>query len=225
MKKYLLVTLLFLSIKTFAQPGPASMQPSNFIKDATERTVTMKNGDMKNTPVNSHWQLHGTGFQPMISLGAGGFYLETSPENAAFSYVTQNAGNIPSASMMAPIDLPHNADIQSFEACYHDRSGLTNFPDCSLKFTFYRVLDNGCPPEVLGAIVSLNSGQLAACPIRCTALTPATNPNLTVDNKEYFYYVIVSSFDDDGSNGNANCGNWTTANLGVRGIQIEYKQK
>jgi hypothetical protein len=224
MKKILIVTLFFLTYWTFAQPGPATIAPASMIKDATERTVTMKNGEMKNTPVTSYWQLHASGFQPTISLGAGGFYMEYA-ENPEHSIVTQNAGNVVSASMMAPIALPHNADIVALEACYFDRSGQTNFPDCSLKFNFFRVLDNGCPPELLGSIVSLASGQVPACPIRCTALTLVPATSLIVNNKDYFYYLTVTSFDDNSANGVANCGNWATANLGVRGVQIEYKQK
>ncbi len=66
-------------------------------------------------------------------------------EHPEYTVVTQNAGNILSSSMMAPIDLPHNVDIQAFKACYYDRSPQTNFPDCSMIFTFYRVPDDGCP--------------------------------------------------------------------------------
>jgi len=221
-----LITILLFSVvhQTFAQPGPASIMPSSMINDATERTVTMKNGVMKNTPTVSHWQLHASGFQPMIGLGAGGFYMEYA-ENPQYSIVTQNAGNTQSASMMAPIDLPHNSEIQILEACYLDRSGQTNFPDCSLKFTFYRVADNGCPPETLGTIVSLASGQDPNCPIRCTNLTLSQATINIVNNQDYFYYVIAQSFDDNTANGTAACGNWATASLGVRGISVQYNQK
>lgn len=224
MKTIFTILLLATVSHTFAQPGPASIDPSSFIKDTQERTVTMKNGTMKNTPTVSHWQLHASGFQPTISLGAGGFFMEYA-EHPEYSIVTQNAGNTQSASMMAPIDLPNNTEIQVLEACYMDRSGTTNFPDCSLKFNFLRVADNGCPPELLGSIVSLGSGQDPTCPIRCTNLTLAPVTNLIVDNDNYFYYVMITSFDDNGANGSANCGNWANASLGIRGIHIQYLQK
>jgi len=142
MKKLLIISTLFLSINfAFAQPGVASLEPANLIKDAENRTLTMQNGNMKNTPVVSHWQLHASGFQPTVGLGAGGFFLENT-EHPEYSVVTQNAGAMVSASMMAPIDLPENAVIQYFEACYLDRSAATNFPDCGIKFNFFRVLTN-----------------------------------------------------------------------------------
>ncbi len=232
MKNPLLVFILFLSIKSFAQPGPASILPSSMIKDATERTVSMKNGEMKNTPVTSYWQLHASGFQPTVSLGANGYYFQTLIDGGGVGgadlglYVyTMNAGNIPSASLIAPLDLPHNADITALEACYWDRSGLVaNYSNCDLKFTFYRIIDNSCPPEVLGVISSLPSGNLDPnCPIRCTALTQIAPAIMTVNNKDYFYYVTVTSTDTGG--GGQSCGNWAAANLGIRGVQVEYKLK
>ncbi|MFN8432356.1 MAG: hypothetical protein U0V04_20425 [Spirosomataceae bacterium] len=224
MKKIKLLVFLLLTGKLWAQNGVANIEPANLIKDSEERTVTMKNGNLKNTPIVSHWQLHASSFQPTISLGAGGFYMEYA-EHPEYSIVTQNAGNVQSASMMAPIDLPHNSEVQVLEACYMDRSGTSNFPDCSLKFNFLRVADNGCPPEVLGTIISLGSGQDPNCPIRCTNLTLAPATINTVNNQDYFYYVLVQSFDDNGANGTANCGNWANANIGIRGIQIQYLQK
>ncbi len=233
MKKILTFALFFFTFLAFAQPGPATIAPSSMIKDATERTVTMLNGEMKNTPVTSYWQLHASGFQPMISVGAGGYYFLNLVDGGAPAggdlglYVyTLNAGNIPSASLTAPIDLPHNAEITALEACYWDRSGQSpNYANCDLKFTFYRIVDNSCPPEVLGIISSQPSGNLDVnCPIRCTAVTlPPAAPNRIVNNKDYFYYVVVASTDSGG--GGQSCGNWAAANLGVRGIQIEYKQK
>ena len=224
MKTIAILSLIILTGKLFAQNGVANIEPANLIKDAEERTVTMKNGNLKNTPTVSHWQLHATGFQPSISLAAGGFYMEYA-EHPEYSIVTQNGGNVPSSSLMAPIDLPHNADIQVLEACFMDRSGTTNFPDCSLKFNFLRVADNGCPPEVLGSIVSLASGQDPNCPIRCLSISlPIATINL-VNNRDYFYYLTVQSLDDNSANGNSNCGNWAQANLGVRGVQIQYLQK
>jgi hypothetical protein len=223
-----LITFVFLGFAhiLIAQPGPASILPSSFINDAEERTVTMKNGEMKNTPVISNWQLHASGFQPTISLATGGFFFE-SAESALLSVVTLNAGNIPSASMMAPVDLPHNSEIQSFKVCYRDQSNLTNFPDCAIKFTFLRIPDDGCPPETLGSIVSTNFGVAAnQCPIRCLSITPNPNANLTVNNKDYFYYVTATSIDENGAGGGLNnCGNWDGAELAIRGVQVEYRQK
>jgi hypothetical protein len=227
MKKILIISTLLKSMNfAFAQPGAASLEPANLIKDAENRTVTMQNGNMKNTPVISHWQLHGSGFQPTTSLGPGGFFLENT-EHPEYSVVTQNAGAVPSAGMMAPIDLPENAVIQYFEACYFDRSAATNFPDCSLKFNFFRIADNGCPAELLASIVTIQSGNAQdTCPIRCTTQTVVTSdPKYLVNNKDYFYYVVAISFDDNGANGVQNCGNWATANLGIRGVEIEYARK
>ncbi len=227
MKNLIFNLLVFIVSKTsFAQPGAANLEPANLIKDAENRTVTMQNGNMKNTPVISHWQLHGSGFQPTVSLGAGGFYLENT-EHPEYSVVTQNVGAMVSASMMAPIDLPENAVIQYFEACYLDRSAATNFPDCGLKFNFYRVADNDCPPELLGSVATIQSGNAQdPCPIRCTTQTVViSDPKYVVNNKEYFYYVIATSFDDNGANGVQNCGNWATANLGIRGVEIEFTRK
>jgi hypothetical protein len=230
--KKLIIIFLIVQFKCFAQPGPALMQPSGFIKDGTDRTVTMKNGEMTNKPVTSYWQLHGSGFQSTVSLGAGGYKYETLIDGGGvggadlglFAVTMTGAGT--SASMMAPIDLPHNSEMTAFEACYWDRSGQSpNFSNCDLKFTFYRIIDNSCPPEVLGVISSQPSGnQDVNCPIRCTAITlPPAAANLVVSNRDYFYYVIVSSTDSNG--GGQMCGNWAAANLGIRGIQIEFKQK
>lgn len=227
MKNLIFVLLAILASEaSMAQPGAASLEPANLIKDAENRTVTMQNGNLKNTPVVSHWQLHGSGFQPTVSLGAGGFYLENT-EHPEYSVVTQNAGAMVSASMMAPVDLPENAVIQYFEACYLDRSAATNFPDCGLKFNFFRVADNDCPPELLGSIVTIQSGNAQdLCPIRCTTQTVVvSDPKYIVNNKEYFYYVVATSFDDNTVNGVQNCGNWATANLGIRGVEVEYARK
>jgi hypothetical protein len=226
MKTLITFLLLGLAHVIIAQPGPASIDPASIIKDTVNRTVTMKNGEMKNTAINSFWQLHGSGFQPMISLGAGSFYL-TNNENADLSVVTLNAGNILTASMMAPVDLPHDADIVSFEACYQDQSLTTNMPDCGIKFSLYRVVDNACPPELIGAVLSEGSGGApAVCPVKCSAITfPFANLLLNVSNKKYFYYILATSLDVNGANGVINCGNWETAKLGVRGVSVEYKQK
>lgn len=230
MKK--LISLFFycqITTLAFAQPGPATLAPGNFIKDAENRTVSMQNGVMKNTPVVSHWQLHASGFQPTISLGAGGFYFEYG-EFAQYSVVAMNGGNVPQSSMMAPIDLPENAAIQYFEACYFDRSASNpnqTTEDCSIKFSFYRVAAEGCSPEVLGTIVSINSGTPQdVCPIKCSLLTVPGTSSFVVNNKDFFYYVLATSIDENGAvGGNQNCGNWGTAKLGIRGIEIEYALK
>jgi hypothetical protein len=230
--KKLSILLIFISFKIIAQPGPALMQPSGFIKDANDRTVTMKNGEMTNKPITSYWQLHGSGFQPMTSVGTGGYMFRELVDGGAPNggdlglwVYTLNPGNIPSAGLIAPLDLPHNSEITAFEACYWDRSGqAANYSNCDLKFTFYRIVDNSCPPEVLGSITSQPSGNSDVnCPIRCTSLTLAPVANLIVNNKDYFYYVTAISTDSGG--GGQQCGNWLSANLGIRGVQIEFKQK
>lgn len=229
-----LFTLLFVGILqiSVAQPGPATIAPSSFIKDSQDRTVTMKNGEMTNQPITSYWQLHGSGFQPMNNVGAGGYTFREIIDGGApggadlgLWVYTLNAGNIPSAGLIAPIDLPHNSEIKAFEACYWDRSGqAANYSNCNIKFTFIRIKDFDCPPEILGTISSEPSGnQSQTCPIRCTSLTLASAPNLIVNNKDYFYYVTAVSV--DGNGGGQQCGNWQAANLGIRGIQIEFKQK
>ncbi|MGL4630452.1 MAG: hypothetical protein ACRCVT_04525 [Leadbetterella sp.] len=222
MKTLLTFFLLALAHIIIAQPGPATMEPANFIKDTIDRTVTMKNGIIKNTAVTSHWQLHYSGFQPTVSVGAGLQLIE--PES---NVLQVNGGMGGSFSMMAPIDLPHNSEIQKFEACYYDRSLTTLVPDCGLKFSFYRVLDDGCPPEVIANIQSVNSGNAAdLCPIRCTPSIIPPPAQRLVNNNDYFYYVIVSSVDENGAvNGQQNCGNWIQANLGLRGVSAEFLRK
>jgi hypothetical protein len=233
MKTRIVLFFVALSLKAFAQPGVTLIDPANLIKDAEDRTLTMKDGNLKNTPVTSYWQLHASGFQSTMGLGAGGYSFTTIVDGAApgggdlglYAY-TLSPGNIPSASLMAPIDLPHNSEITALEACYFDRSGQSpNYSNCDLKFNFLRIIDNSCPPEVLGVISSLPSGNLDPnCPIRCTGITLASNPALLkVNNKDYFYYVVVTSSDTGG--GNQMCGNWAAANLGLRGVQIQYLQK
>jgi hypothetical protein len=222
MKNLLIFSVLFIFSKfSFAQPGVASIEPANLIKDAVDRTLTMKNGAVTNAPVVSHWQLHATGFQPTISMAAGGFYME-SVEHPEFSYVTMTL-TAANGSMMAPIDLPDNSEIRYFEACYMDKSGTSpNYANCGLKFTFYRVFENGCPPEALGSILSTNGGDIN-CPFKCTQFPAPVSPIYTVNNKDYFYYVVVNSYDTQATG--QQCGNWAQANLGVRGIEIEYARK
>ena len=228
MKNLLIISVLFLSsLISFAQPGVASIEPANLIKDAENRTVTMQNGTVKNTPIVAYWQLHGSGFQPMSSVAAGAFYLQysTLPQYS----VVVLAVNTDSSALMAPVNLPDRSQIQNFEACFIDRSLQSpNYSNCDLVFTLFRVKDNSCPPEALATLVSEPSGQNPNCPIKCLTLGLDANlPQNLVDNKNYFYYVLAKSKDPVGVIGAApqQCGNWAQAFLGVRGVGIEYVRK
>ncbi len=219
----LILVIASIGFVSFAQPGPASIDPASMIKDSYDRTVTMKNGEMKNTLVVSHWQLHCSGFQPTVSLPAGDFHYE-KPEAPGTSFVTMKGSGI-SSSMMAPVDLPENSVIQYFEACYIDVSNSSpNYSNCGLTFNLMRVADDGCPPDLIVKVVSSGTGQSPACPIKCSLQTLASgDPLALVNNKDYFYYVIVTSQDTQGQN--QTCGDWESANLGLRGVEIEYTGK